>query len=56
MVPRYTLPEMGKIWDEQNKLRNWLKVEIAVAESWAELGKLPKEAIERIKERAKPYL
>ncbi len=56
MVPRYTLPEMGKIWDEQNKLRNWLKVEIAVAESWAELGKLPKEAIGKIKERAKPYL
>jgi adenylosuccinate lyase len=56
MIPRYTLPEMGKIWDEQNKLRNWLKVEVAAAESWAELGKVPKEAVEKIKEKVKPYL
>ncbi|RUM45521.1 MAG: adenylosuccinate lyase, partial [Desulfurobacterium sp.] len=56
MIPRYTLPEMGAIWDEQNKLRNWLKVEVAVAESWAELGKVPKEAVEKIKEKVKPFL
>ncbi len=56
MIPRYTLPEMGAIWDEQNKLRNWLKVEVAAAESWAELGKIPKEAVEKIKEKVKPYL
>ncbi|ADY73556.1 adenylosuccinate lyase [Desulfurobacterium thermolithotrophum DSM 11699] len=56
MIPRYTLPEMGAIWDEQNKLRNWLKVEVAAAESWAELGKLPKDAIEKIKEKVKPFL
>ncbi len=56
MIARYTLPEMGKIWDEQNKLRNWLKVEVAAAESWAELGKIPKEAVEKIKEKVKPYL
>lgn len=56
MIPRYTLPEMGAIWDEQNKLRNWLKVEVAATESWAELGKIPKEAVEKIKEKVKPYL
>jgi len=56
MIPRYTLPEMGAIWDEQNKLRNWLKVEVAAAESWAEIGKIPKEAVEKIKEKVKPYL
>ncbi len=56
MIPRYTLPEMGKIWDEQNKLRNWLRVEVAAAESWAEIGKIPKEAVEKIKEKVKPYL
>jgi adenylosuccinate lyase len=56
MIPRYTLPEMGAIWDEQNKLRNWLKVEVAVAEAWAELGKVPKEAVEKIKEKVKPFL
>ena len=56
MIPRYTLPEMGAIWDEQNKLRNWLKVEVAACEAWAELGKVPKEAVEKIKEKVKPYL
>ncbi|MEO2069373.1 MAG: adenylosuccinate lyase [Desulfurobacteriaceae bacterium] len=56
MIPRYTLPEMGSIWDEQNKLRNWLKVEVAACEAWAELGKVPKEAVEVIKEKVKPYL
>ncbi len=56
MIPRYTLQEMGNVWDEQNKLRNWLKVEVAAAESWAEIGKLPAEPIERLKTKLKPYL
>ena len=51
MIPRYTRPEMGKIWSEVNKFRKWLDVEIAVCEAWAELGKIPKEAVEKIKER-----
>ena len=56
MIERYTLPEMGRIWDEQNKLRNWLKVEVAAAESWSELGKVPKEAVRELKEKLRPYL
>ncbi|WP_456457113.1 adenylosuccinate lyase [Thermovibrio sp.] len=56
MIERYTLPEMGNIWNEQNKLRNWLKVEVAAAESWSELGKVPKEAVEELKEKLRPYL
>jgi len=30
MIERYTLPEMGRIWSEENKFRTWLKVEIEV--------------------------
>ena len=56
MIPRYTYREMAQVWSEQNKLRNWLKVELAVAESWAELGRIPVEAVKRMKERLKPYL
>jgi len=40
---------MKKIWSEENKFNQWLKVEIAVCEAWAELGKIPEDAIPRIR-------
>lgn len=52
MIERYTLPEIGDIWSEESKLRNWLKIEIAACEAWAGLGKIPLEAVEIIKEKA----
>ena len=36
MIPRYTRPEMGSIWTDQNKFQKWLEVEIATAEVEAE--------------------
>lgn len=53
MIPRYTLPRMGKIWEEGRKFSLWLKIEILVCEAWAKLGKIPPEAVEKIKKRAK---
>jgi adenylosuccinate lyase len=52
MIERYTLPEMGALWSEQNKFQKWLDVEIAVCEVHAELGTIPREALEEIKSRA----
>ncbi len=52
MIPRYTLPEMGAIWSEQNKFQKWLEVEIAVCEVHAEMGTIPAEALEEIKAKA----
>lgn len=52
MIPRYTLPEMGALWSEQNKFQKWLDVEIAVCEVHAENGTIPVEALEQIKARA----
>ncbi len=49
MIERYSRPKMKKIWSEESKFDQWLKVEIAVCEAWAELGKIPKEAIPKIK-------
>ncbi|HBQ87458.1 MAG TPA: adenylosuccinate lyase, partial [Syntrophomonas sp.] len=46
------LPAIGDIWSEENKLRNWLKIEIAACEGWAALGQIPAEAVQTIKERA----
>ncbi|MCG9884522.1 MAG: adenylosuccinate lyase [Cyanobacteria bacterium] len=52
MIERYTLPEMGNLWTDAYKLQTWLQVEIAVCEAQAELGYIPKEAVEEIKEKA----
>src|SRR5919199_1767598 len=52
MIPRYTLPEMGALWSERNKFQKWLDVEIAVCEVHAEMGTIPREAVEEIKRKA----
>ncbi len=49
MIERYTLPEMGAVWSEENKFQKWLEVELAVCEVHAELGTIPREALEQIK-------
>jgi adenylosuccinate lyase len=49
MIERYSRPQMKKIWSEQNKFDQWLKVEIAVCEAWAELGEIPRKDIARIR-------
>lgn len=53
MIERYTLPEMGDLWTDTYKLKTWLQVEIAVCEAQADLGYIPAEAVETIKEKAK---
>ncbi len=52
MIERYTRPEMGAIWTDENKFRKWLQVELAVCEVQAERGRIPREAFERIRRRA----
>ncbi|MEW6770423.1 MAG: adenylosuccinate lyase [Bacillota bacterium] len=52
MIARYTLPEMGQVWSEENRFRKWLEVELAACEAWAELGVIPREALAEIKARA----
>ena len=49
MIERYSRPRMKKIWSEENKLDNWLKVELAVCEAWTKLGKIPPGAMTRIR-------
>jgi adenylosuccinate lyase len=52
MIARYTRPEMGRIWSEENKYRQWLAVELAASEALAELGELPAEAARLLREHA----
>lgn len=53
MIARYTRPEMGRLWELENKYRKWLDVEIAACEAWAELGEIPRDAVSAIRKKAK---
>jgi len=52
MISRYTRPEMGRIFSEQNKFDQWLAVEIAAAEALAESGEVPSEAARALRAHA----
>ncbi|MBN1466602.1 adenylosuccinate lyase [candidate division KSB1 bacterium] len=52
MIARYTRPEMGSIWSDDNKFRTWLQVEIAACEAQADLGRIPQDALRTIREKA----
>src|SRR5712692_8542549 len=52
MIDRYSRPEMGRIWTEENKYRAWLEVELATAEALAETGEVPKEPAELLRKHA----
>src|SRR2546422_9721109 len=51
MIPRYTHPEMGRIWSDQRRYETWLLVETAAAEAMAAAGIIPPEAARDIRDR-----
>jgi len=51
MIPRYTSPEMGRIWSDQRKYETWLQVEVAAVDAMARVGIVPVEAARDIRER-----
>ncbi len=53
MISRYTRPEMAAIWTDEKKFECWLAVELAADEAWAELGHIPAEDVEKLKQNAK---
>jgi adenylosuccinate lyase len=52
MIPRYTRPEMGRIWSDQNKFQQWLEVELAASEALTELGEIPGDAARLLRQHA----
>jgi adenylosuccinate lyase len=52
MIARYTRPEMGAIWSEENKFRTWLDIEILACEAQADLGVFPKKSAKTIRRKA----
>ena len=53
MIPRYSRPEMSRLWSDENRFATWLRVEIAASEVLADQGIVPAEALAAIKERAR---
>ena len=52
MIPRYSRPEMVKIWDPQTRFRIWFEIEAHACDALAQIGVIPKESAKAIWERA----
>jgi len=53
VIPRYTREEMSRVWSDANRFQRWLDVELAAAETLAEAGQIPQEAVSIMRSRAK---
>ena len=53
MIERYTRPAMGRLWSEEEKYAAWLRVELAVCEAYARRGRIPADALARIRAGAR---
>jgi adenylosuccinate lyase len=49
MIARYTRPEMGHVWSEENRYAQWREVELAASEALAETGEVPRDAAEKLR-------
>jgi adenylosuccinate lyase len=53
VIPRYTRPEMGRIWEDENRFAKWLDVELAACEGMAEQGLIPADSLKTIQKKAR---
>ncbi|MEE8145858.1 MAG: adenylosuccinate lyase [Kiloniellales bacterium] len=48
MIPRYSRPEMARIWEPENRFRIWFEIEAHACDAQAELGVIPKSAAQAV--------
>ncbi|PIW65251.1 MAG: adenylosuccinate lyase [Candidatus Omnitrophica bacterium CG12_big_fil_rev_8_21_14_0_65_45_16] len=53
MIERYTYPQMGQVWTEENKLRKWLEVELAALDALAYYKYIPRNIPAQVRRKAK---
>jgi adenylosuccinate lyase len=53
MIPRYSRPEMARIWEPENRFRIWFEIEAHACDAQAELGVIPKSAAETVWQKGK---
>ncbi|MBI2912235.1 MAG: adenylosuccinate lyase, partial [Chloroflexi bacterium] len=49
MIPRYSRPEMARVWSDEERFARWWDVEVAACKAWAEEGSVPREALPALK-------
>jgi len=49
---KYARPEMQAVWENENKFKNWLEIELLVCEALEELGEIPKGSVKKIRTKA----
>ena len=49
MIERYTPPRMRDAWSDRHRFELWLQIEILACEAWSSLGRIPAEALPRIR-------
>jgi adenylosuccinate lyase len=54
MIPRYTLPEIGRLWTDEAKLATWVEVEVLACEAHTELGVVRHDELEAIRQGVVP--
>ena len=53
MIDRYSRKELKEIWDEKNKYKIWLDIEIAAAQAMEKLKIIPKGVAAKVRRKAK---
>jgi len=53
MIERYTRPEMGRLWSDETRYATWLQVELAVCDAYARRGRIPADAVARLRARCR---
>jgi len=54
VIARYSRPEMARVWSDETKLEDWLAVELAVVDAWAQVGAVPRGSAQALRARARP--
>jgi adenylosuccinate lyase len=49
MIPRYTRPEMARLWSDGHRFEAWLEVELRACEAMEELGAVPKGTAAKVR-------
>ncbi|MEA2062300.1 MAG: adenylosuccinate lyase [Gemmatimonadota bacterium] len=52
MIPRYSLPEMEKVWSDEQRFSHWLEIEVLACEALSEMGVIPSQAVKNIRAKA----
>jgi adenylosuccinate lyase len=52
VISRYEVPEIAGIWSDERRMANWLEIELLAVEAWAELGRIPAEEAQAVRDRA----